>query len=132
MKNPFDRTQDFDFDLPATDAGEDEDREALARSAHAKEKEEALVQKTRSRALTESRAFGILSEFVEGQRQATLDKLLLTVITDSNRDEMNYERGVVHGLMLTLKFAKAIAEGAEATVELFREQEKMNDAPRAN
>lgn len=126
MKNPFDRTDKFDFELPPIGGDSDVDRDELQRSDHGAEREAALIQKARGRALTESRAFGILSEFVEKQRQATISKMLLTPTTDANKDEHNYERGICHGLMLALQFAHAIADGAEATLELFYEQEKLD------
>jgi hypothetical protein len=125
-KNPFDRTAEFEFDLPSTESEGDEERDELAQAAHDDERSRALVQKTSGRALTESRAFGILAEFVETQRKLTIEKMLLTPTTEANKDEHNYERGVCHGLMLALRYAQSIAEGAEATLEVFREQEKLD------
>jgi hypothetical protein len=130
--NPFDRSAKFDFDLPPTSGDQDLDREALGDASHEVAREEALVQKASAKHLTESRAFGILAEFVEGQRQATINKMLLTPTTDANKDEHNYERGICHGLLLALKFAQAIADGAEATLEVFREEEKLKNAARTN
>lgn len=123
--NPFDRTSQHSFeDLPPVGETEEERR---YRELGAPAREEALVHNSAGRGLTDSAGFAMLAEYTEGQRQATMNKLLLTPITEANKDELNYERGIVHGLMLAVKFARAMAEGAQATLELFKEQERMND-----
>lgn len=126
MNNPFDSSEKFEFDLPAV--GVDEEEERRERLLGEDQREQALKQKSTGRALTESRAFGILAEYVEGQRQARMNHLLLTPITDKNKDELNFMRGEVAGLMLALRFAKAIAEGAEATLEIFKEEDRINES----
>lgn len=124
MRNPYDNSDKFDFDLPGDSGGENEEYERLVRES---QRGEALKQKSLGSALTESRAFAILAEYVEGQRQARINQLLLTPITDGNKDELNYMRGEVAGLMLALRFAKAIVEGAEATLEVFKEARKSDE-----
>jgi hypothetical protein len=129
VNNPYDRTaqvreQYGEIDLPPTHDVGQEEREEMAR---ADQREQALKQKTTGKALTESKAFAILAEYVEAQKTARLNHLLLTPITEANKDELNFMRGETAGLMLALKFAKAIAEGAEATLEVFTEERKAND-----
>lgn len=126
MDNPFDNSAKLDFDLPAV--GVDEEEERRDRVLGEDQREQALKQKSTGRALTESRAFAILAGYVEGQRQARMNHLLLTPITNDNKDELNYMRGEVAGLMLALKFAKAIVEGAEATLEIFKEEDRINES----
>lgn len=123
MNNPFDNSHKYSFDLPG-DLDEESERE---RALGEEQRGEALRQKGVGSALTESRAFAILAEYVEGQRQARINQLLLTPITNENKDELNYMRGEVAGLMLALRFAKAIAEGAEATLEVFKEARKNDE-----
>lgn len=119
--NPFDRTHLMDFDLPAV-GEEDDERAALRHNS----REEARGEAVRAKSLTEGRAFKILAEFVNQQREARINQMLLTPITEGNKDEMNFMRGETAGLMLALRYARAIAEGAEATLELLREEDKLD------
>lgn len=125
LKNPHDNTSLYDFDLPSEGLDEEEERELLLGGD---QREQALRQKNAASALTESRAFAILAEYVKQQEQARMNHLLMTTITDANRDEFNFMRGEVVGLKLALKFAQLIADGAEATLELLQEAKKDNAA----
>lgn len=121
MNNPFDRTASLGFDLPAEGLDEESEREALLGQD---QREQALRQKTAGSALTESRGYAMLAEFAEQQKSAIMNMLLCTTITDANKDDFNLLRGQAIGLQIALKFARAIAEGAEATIELLNEARK--------
>lgn len=122
--NPFDRTAQHDFeDLPPIGESEEERR---VREMGAGAKEEALVHNTLGKDLTGSPGFAMLRELIEGQRQAYINKMLLTPVTEANKDEMNFERGTVHGLMLAMKFASALTEGSKEVLELLKQKELMD------
>jgi hypothetical protein len=125
VKNPFDQSHKYAFDLPAEGEVEEEEREKVLGPDP---RESAQKQKVTSAALTESRGFAILAEFAEEQRQKILNQLLLETITDKNKDEFNFLRGQVAGLLIAVKYGKALAEGAEATIELLNEARKADNA----
>lgn len=121
-ENPLDPTHKFDFDLPA----EGEDTEGVRETLLGEGAESALKQKAQGLALTEGRAYAMLAEFVREQRRLRIEELLCTPITVESLSETNFKIGELMGLRVALKYAEAIAEGAEATIELLREEEKLN------
>ena len=131
--NPYDKSHLYpDIDVGATEGSSDTDRDDLLRAQAdpLEAREQARVQNARGTVLTESRALAIMAEFVEQQKQQRINALMLTPITDANKDELNFTRGEVAGLMLALKYVQAVASGAAATLELFKEEDRIND--RAN
>lgn len=124
MNNPFDNSAKLDFDLPPEGLDEEEERELAVGED---QREQALRQKSAGSALTESRGYAMLAEFAEQQKTAILNMLLCTTITDANKDDFNLLRGQAIGLQIALRFARAISEGAAATIELLNEARK-NDA----
>lgn len=124
MNNPFDNSAKLDFDLPPEGLNEEEERELAVGED---QREQALRQKSAGSALTESRGYAMLAEFAEQQKTAILNMLLCTTITDANKDDFNLLRGQAIGLQIALRFARAISEGAAATIELLNEARK-NDA----
>lgn len=118
-KPVFDRTDLLDFDLPAE--GEDDNVVQLDVT-----REAAVKDKNGYALLTASEGWNKIREHVEKQKDLRIQKLLLEVITDANKDDLNFTRGEVSGMMLILAMADKLFESADDTLEVFREQEKLS------
>ena len=105
----------FDFDIPSTE--EEEGGEQL---------EEALKQNEVLKALTKSRAWGMILAFVEDQKKRRADHIQLTPVTAENMGEQNFMRGEISGLVLLEGYINSLVGDATNVIQLFREQEKLD------
>lgn len=125
LRSVEDRTLKHEFDLPPDGSQvEDDPRED---EHYPQEREAALREKTQTKALTESPAWSMLRDWVDKQKEARVRQLLLIPITEKNKDELNFMRGETAMAMLVVEFVEKVLSGAESTLEVFRESEKVKD-----
>lgn len=109
-----------DIDLPPTD---DETVEGLADLSRT----EAIKEKNEYEALTASAGWSKVRAWAEEQKARRVDHLLLTPVTDANKDEMNFARGEISGILLVIAMADKFLAAANDALDVFKTDQKLKE-----